>query len=540
MKKYFERAIANVVRHGDTDIFPFPIENYVFFDRQSETVAVLEGLHADFKAWLAGHPPAHEGALTPVSYTGFRWATQLDPLWNLYFLAIVLSISDKIESHRIPVEENSVFSYRCNWDDASANIFDTNYNWRTFMEWSLRKAGQHQFVVACDISEFYSRLGHHRLENALAHLGIVADTPWRIREFLSNFSNTNSFGLPVGGPAARILSELVLNQIDQLLKYDGTEFCRFSDDFHIFADSMEDGFTKLLSLTDKLQRTQGLQLQKAKTRIMSSAEFIATSPIRLDDHDAPIDETSESDSQEKSRSLLRFSLRFDPYSPNASENYEQLKKEIEKFDVIGLLQSELSKSRIHVALARKIVATIRYLEPQQRDQAILSIIDNSDLLYPVFASVLTVVKQVFADLSDATQVAVIDRIMGLIKSGSHVLRVELNLAYAIRVLASRPSAGVQETLVKLYSSPAHMPLVRRDIILAMARCGAWPWLSSVRTSFRSMSPAERRAFIIASYTLKDEGNHWRGHLASEFTPFEKLVRDWAAQKAAQPNWIIPL
>lgn len=288
MKGHFERAIANVVRHGDTDIFPFPIENHVFFDCKSETVALLEEMHANFKTWLAAYPPAHEGALTPVSYTGFRWATQLDPLWNLYFLALVLSIADDIEAQRIAPSEKCIFSYRYKWDEDRSDIYDANYNWRTFMECSLEKAKKHEFVVACDNSEFYPRLGHHRLENALAHLGLQADTPWRIEEFLSNFSHTYSFGLPVGGPAARLLSELVLNQVDQLLKLEGVDFCRFADDFHIFAESMEDAFAKLLSLTEKLQRNEGLQLQKSKTRIMSAAEFIATSPLRLDDHDAPI------------------------------------------------------------------------------------------------------------------------------------------------------------------------------------------------------------------------------------------------------------
>ncbi|TRL33056.1 RNA-directed DNA polymerase [Methylosinus sporium] len=540
MEVYFERAIANVVRHGDTDIFPFPIENHVFFDCKDKAVALLKDMHGSFAHWMANYPPAHETAISPVGYTGFRWATQLDPLWNLYFLALVLSIADAIEARRIPSSETNVFSYRYKWDQENCTMYDPTSNWRTFMEASLRRAESSKYVIACDISEFYSRLGHHRLDNALAHLELQNDVPWRIKEFLSNYSNTNSFGLPVGGPAARLLSELVLDQVDQLLKLESIPFCRFSDDFHLFAESTEDAFAKLLFLTDKLQRTQGLQLQKAKTRIMSSAEFVATSPIRLDDHDAPAVDPTKIGLQEKARSLLRFSLRFDPYSPTAEEDYERLKTEIEKHDIIGLLQSELSKSRIHVALARKIVATIRYLSPQQRDEATLSIIHNSDLLFPIFASVMNVIKQLFLELSNATQEIVIERILFLIQSGSHIFRVELNLAYAIRVLAYMPSPKVQETLARLYNSPSYTPLIRRDIILAMARWRAWPWLSDRRPSFRSMSQAERRAFIIASFKLKDEGKHWRSHLKGEFSPFEKLIQDWTASKSGQPDWNVPL
>lgn len=540
MEQFFRRAIENVTKHGDTDIFPFPIENHVFHDCISETIELLGELHSDFPKWLTSYPPANEGALAPVTYTGFRWATQLDPIWNLYFLAMVLSIAEKIESQRVPISEECVFSYRYLWNEQDSTIFDTRQNWRTFMETSLRKANQHAFVVICDISEFYPRLGHHRLENALAHLELKSDVPRRIREFLSNFSNTNSFGLPIGGPAARILSELVLNQIDQLLRLEQIPFCRFSDDFHIFAESMEDGFAKLLFLSAKLQGTQGLQLQRAKTRIMSSSEFIATSPIRVDDHDAPDQGSVEPSLADKARSLLRFSIRFDPYSPTASDDYEQLKNEIEKFDIIGLLHAELSKSRIHVALAKKIVSAIRYLDPMKRDQAVLSLMGNAELLYPIFASILTVIKQVYSELSEGTQIEIIERLLKLIQSGSHVLRVELILAYAVRVLAARPSPGVQETLVKLYNDQTLSSLTRRDIILAMTRLGAWPWLSDKRNSFRPMSQSERRAFIIASYSLKDEGRHWRDHIRKELSPFESLVKKWAAEKVQQGNWIVPL
>ena len=540
MEEYFSRAIANVVKYGDTDVLPFPIENHVFHDCRTETINLLHSLHSDFEQWLTNYPPSNEGALAPVSYTGFRWATQIDPLWNLYFLALVLSISEKIENARISTDQNCVFSYRYKWDEEGATIFDTNFNWRSFMEHSQILAKNHKFVVICDISEFYPRLGHHRIENALSHLNLKTDIPSRLLKFLSNFSNTNSFGLPVGGPAARILSELTLNQIDQLLRLDGVAFCRFSDDFHLFADSMEDGFAKLLTLTEKLQRTQGLQLQKSKTKILTAAEFLATSPLRINDHDAPDEATPDTSLESKARGLLRFSLRFDPYSATATDDYEELKGEIEKFDIVALLQAELAKSRVHIALARKVVTAIRYLDSKPRDNAVLSLINNSELLYPIFPSILMVIRQIFDELHESTRASVVQALLEMIRQGSHVLRVDMVLAYAIRVLALAPSAGVEEVLVQLHRRTHLSALVRRDIILAMTRLHAWHWLSDLRTTFRSMSPAERRAYIVASYSLKDEGKHWRQHIAGEWSPMEKMMRDWVAEKVGQPNWIVPL
>jgi len=122
--------------------------------------------------------------------------------------------SDSIEAARVPKTDQIVFSYRFDADVASPDLFQKDFNWRSFMERSLLLAEAKSFVVTCDISEFYSRLNHHRLENALKQLGLRGSQSSKIMDLLQNFSGTYSFGMPVGGPAARILSELLLNQVD--------------------------------------------------------------------------------------------------------------------------------------------------------------------------------------------------------------------------------------------------------------------------------------------------------------------------------------
>lgn len=534
MHTHFRRAISNVIRHGDTDIFPYPIENHVFYDRQDDTLRLLLEIHRDFDNSLHQNPPAHEGALAPVNYTGFRWATQIDPLWNLYFLGLVLSLAERVESSRLPAHSKSVFSYRYSWNEETADIFDTDYNWRGFMEHSISEAKEHKVVVVCDISEFYPRLGHHRLENALLHLGAPNDTHKRIMDFLANFSNTNSFGLPVGGPAARILSELVLNQIDRLLALERIPFCRFADDFHIFCDSNEEAYSRLIFLSERLLKNQGLQLQKSKTRIMSSAEFVATNPITPHDSDP-----QSARFQERAKGLMKLSLRFDPYSATKDADYAELQAEIEKFDILGLLRDELLKSRVHIGLTRKIVAAVKYLEPQACDDAMTTMVDNSELLYPIFSNVLTVARSVYDDLSANARTHIHRRLVSLTEDRSHVLKVDLNLAFALRLLSCQHSPEAEAVIAKIFKSTSS-PLIRRDIILIMAKWKNWYWLSDLRNSFRSLSTAERRAFIVASYTLRDEGRHWRQHTSDEFSPFEQLVQQWAGSKIGQVGWTIPL
>jgi hypothetical protein len=192
-----------------------------------------------------------------------------------------------------------------------------------------------------------------------------------------------------------------------------------------------------------------------------------------------------------------------------------------------------------VALAKKLVSAIQFINDEQRDDAVLSLVENSDLLYPVYANVLWSAKQLFYRISAEARNSAIEYVAELFRTGSHVVRVDLNAVHAVRFLSCVQSPENEELLNQLHSNTRSV-LLRRDIILAMAKWRAWYWLSDLRATFRTMSPAERRSFIIASYVLTDEGKHWRDHISDELSPFEAIVRQWASEKVQQRSWDIPL
>src|SRR5436190_2404540 len=101
----FRLAVANVSSFGDTDVFPSPLDRFPCQDTPDAVVAVLEEVHRTFDQYLANEPPENIDTLAPLGYTSFRWATQIDPLWNLYYLSLVLSIAETIESKRLPPSE---------------------------------------------------------------------------------------------------------------------------------------------------------------------------------------------------------------------------------------------------------------------------------------------------------------------------------------------------------------------------------------------------------------------------------------------------
>jgi hypothetical protein len=217
-----ELAIANVAHFGDTDIFPFPVENRLFLDKAAEVAAVLRDIDKDFDAAVLRMPVLTGKELSAVGYSGFRQGTQIDPIWNAYLLALVASIGDDIEARRMP--SSVVFSYRYKPNGVSGSLFDRDVGWPQFQAAAKVGASNHAYVLRCDISDFYPRIYHHRLENALRRATARADAVNRIMDLVGAISSGPSYGLPVGGPAARLLSELLLNSVDRLLVADGVRW----------------------------------------------------------------------------------------------------------------------------------------------------------------------------------------------------------------------------------------------------------------------------------------------------------------------------
>ena len=158
-------AIGNIARYGDTDIFPFPIENRMFFDNAGEVKKILLEIDGDFQKAIADIPIVKSNNLSAVGYGGFRWGAQIDPVWNAYLLALTLTIANDLEVCRVP--STVVFSYRFKPDLTTFSLFSKDIGWLQFKEKSIDEARSHEYMMRCDISDFYPRIYHHRLENAL-------------------------------------------------------------------------------------------------------------------------------------------------------------------------------------------------------------------------------------------------------------------------------------------------------------------------------------------------------------------------------------
>lgn len=517
------QAVRNVAHWGDTDIFPFPFENHVFHDEEAAIVKLVQTTASDHEKEINKNPPWAYSTLSPVTQTGFRWATQIDPLWNAYLLALVLSLAEAVERARLPRESETVFSYRIQTSPIDDRIYEID-GWRRFQQRSRNLAEQHKYVVAVDIADFYSRVYHHRLENALRQVDRDGNRTARIMDILKVLSQGTSYGLPVGGPAARVLAELLLNSVDRLMMSDkatGT-FCRYADDYRFFVDDTQSAYRAIGLLSEKLQRNEGMSLQKSKTRIMTSKEYLSVlDPL------SPAEGTAAA--------FMAFHIHYDPYSVHADEEYDELKSKMDEFDVLSLLRAELAKGRVHATLTSRLVKALKYIEPAQREQAILSILSNLDNLATVLPQTLIAVRDSLEGLDAAFIDSVHAHIRNLVDDGHPLSQVDLNLQYMIRLLFSRPSPESEMFLTRRFDGPhgfggRSAPGIQRDIMIILANWNANYWLSDQKSRIGSAHPWVKRAFVACSFHLGDEGKHWRSVNAKGMSPFEMVVRDWAQNK----------
>jgi hypothetical protein len=519
----FRLAIANVAAFGDTDIFPSPLDRYACQDTPDAVLAMLQEVDRTFDQYLANRPPENINALAPLGYTAFRWATEIDPLWNLYFLSLVLVIAETIEAKRLPVGANAVFSYRFKPDLSTGHLYGDS-TWRHYKQAALENSRKFPFVLLADVADFYPRVAHHRLDNELLRLNAHTEEARRIKVLVSQFSQTRSYGLPVGGPASRILAELALNPVDLYLDRKGITFCRYVDDFHIFADTKEQAFNHLAFLAQVLFN-EGLSLQRTKTRILTSDELQDTS-AHLD-----LAETIAVEELPPEARLMRLSVHYDPYSPHAEEDYLALQEAVSSIDLVGILAREIAKTNIDIQITKQAIGAIRALAPELRPGAIATLLEpgNLDTLAPVFGNVMRLLRSLYNEMDDPTKDLADSTMLSLFAEKSHLVQNDLNLAYLLQVFGQRQSTAKERILIDVFEQSTS-PLVRKEIILIMAKWRVTFWLSDLLRRFGSLSNWERKAFIVASFHMSDEGEHWLRHTKRTLSPAEVVIRDWYSER----------
>jgi len=126
-------------------------------------------------------------------------------------------------------------------------------------------------VYRLDIQTFFETCDAENILKVLTNLGVNQQTIRIISQFLSNFNNNYSHGIPRGVEISSILSEVILHEFDEAIRANEYVFyySRFVDDIIIVTSSQEEEkpFIRLL----KSHLPKGLRFNHNKSRYFKAS-----------------------------------------------------------------------------------------------------------------------------------------------------------------------------------------------------------------------------------------------------------------------------
>ena len=275
------QAIDNIIYEGCTDVVIFgnPFEIKLLKNEETrkkitdDLVSKIDNiLNSNGKFDILKFNKISHMLVPKKTFYDFRKCALIDVIDEIKYLSLVLLIANQIERKR--VSKRIAFSYRYK-PNKNGRLFDKDYNYSSFKHeykkiLSMRK---YKIIIECDISNFYDRLNLHRLNSTLLS---IEDINFKISNIIDNlllfWANRDSYGLPVGSNASRILAEAFLIEIDNYLLSNSIRFCRFVDDYRFFATNVSEA-NKILSCFVEILNKHGLSINTSKTKMRDISEY---------------------------------------------------------------------------------------------------------------------------------------------------------------------------------------------------------------------------------------------------------------------------
>jgi hypothetical protein len=335
-------TIDHFIKYGDNDIFPPLLEMQFLKDKQDVITRALAEID------LHQHRPISLAeSLLPKSKFGFRLGHQIYPTDGILFTAATLTIAKDIEARR----NVSAFSYRFD-PKSNGDLFSARHRYRDWLRYHqavLAFGDDVVQVAATDIADFYGRIYHHRLENCLNDYAGKSPVTSYIVACLRDWRSRQSFGIPVGNNASRILAEALLCDIDNAIENHGWTHTRYVDDIRIFIERKQDAYVALAFLAERLNASEGLSLNAQKTNIWSKDLYAE----RLQQY---VGETSE-----EAATAATEQLFWDAYGQDEPD--EQTLAELKARDLISELENELREDHWDVGRIKVLLHAVRYTKP---------------------------------------------------------------------------------------------------------------------------------------------------------------------------------
>jgi hypothetical protein len=508
-----EWALNHALLLGDTDVFPRPFEYKAI--KHSWTDICQQLLSVDALEWSVR---PHRTLLAAKAKVGFRPVTQLDPLDFLVFASLVKDIGKDIEDRRIPVTKQTVYSYRYK-PSKDGRLFDPSLGYSRFVIRAgevLDERPELTHVVVTDIADFYPRIYHHRLENALSATTKKTNHVKALMRLLAGWNGKESYGIPIGSGPARLLAEATLIDVDEALLANQIPFVRFNDDYRLFATSYDEGYRDLALLAEVLHRNHGFTLQREKTHLLDAAEF-----------QRRYLETATGKEAESLRDRFGVLVKeldlANPYEPIDYDTLdEQQKALIDSLNLSQLLDDELAAPQPEYAIVRFVIRRFAQLAD---DSIIETLLDNLDDLHPVFPDIIRYLLSL-PHLPEERRHELGGQILDLLDE-SVVSELAWHRMWALELFANSTDWNQADRFMGLLGDSRDL-FVRRKLILALGRAQQRHWFQSHWRDVFEESPWPRRALLAAGSCLpSDARKHWYNSVEDRLDLLELAVTKWA-------------
>jgi hypothetical protein len=508
-------ALNHALNFGDTDIFPEAFEFQAIKYDWDNISKWLE--NEDILNWNI-RPPLR--CITPKHQYGFRISTQLDPIDFLIYSALIYEIGDDIETRRIKKENSIVHSYRCE-QSSTGQLFSKNIGYQTFVSRSKELANEsYDWVVTADIADFFPRLYHHRIKNALSNCTLKQNHAIAIDRLLSGWNESYSYGIPVGSNASRLLSEVSLDDVDKALLSEGAIYIRYSDDFRIFCKTKREAYEKLAFLANVLFENHGLTLQQHKTKIISKESFVQKYLLT-----------------EKEEEINRLSATFKRILPEIFSDsvswlgeirWENLspeqQQEISELNLKSIIEEQIQLDEINIVLTRFVLRRLAQLGSSEPLDLILG---NLEKFYPLIPDVVQYVTKIrYINVERKHEIG--RKILDLVDN-STVSHLEFHRMWLLSVFTKGTEYNNEHRFASICSKWQDQ-FTFRNAIMALGRSKQDEWFRMRKRSVFDVSSWIRRAFLLGGSCLpNDERKHWYQSLETRLDPLEIAVTKWARQ-----------
>jgi len=494
-----DRALAAIEFHGYGALLPPAPEWQVIHANWPAVREKLQTLDLDTNRTIS---PLRIYA--PKSRSNLRVVSLLHPQDLIIYTALTLIAKNDIEAARVPKRARRVFSYR-----ADPAIDDQLYEARGSFEEYKRElrarsnAPNCKFVAVADIADFYPRINQHRLSNVIqtsARSARVEEVARVLEKFLSNLAGSNSYGIPVGPFASRLLAEATLIDIDAIFGSEKVNFVRWVDDFNFFCRSEGEAQRILFKLGERLYENHGLTLSTAKTHIFTARRYrrqLLADPERLVD-----------------RSVTRvrqIAARLDPYLDEEVELSEEEINELHDMNYANLLDSAFTNKDLidyeTLSVLLKHRTVINNLTAKSRREIAAKLIENVEHLYPVAEDVSSFF-QGFVNADSPVTKKIAKALLKPLLSKSRQ-PPDYYAIWILNLFASSEKWGHAPDLLAVYNF-YRSEAVRRFAALALATNGTRAHAMAIKGDYANASPLSRLGILFATRQLgTDERKHWK-------------------------------